>query len=365
MKNKEKVFTTKQIEVIFSVIRTLFAISIALLIAFILISTVSENPLTDFGTLLFGPLKNSSRMVSVVSKMIPLLFTGTAVCLIYASGQVNIAAEGAFFAGCVAATVVAIITGIPAPLHIILCLLAGGITGAIVMGIPGILHVKYNVVTIVAALMMNYIALYGGLYIILNPLRDPSAGFEASFLFAKTAILPRLFGDSRIHLGLLIGFVVVIIGVILLYRRPFGLTIRTVGANEKFAEYAGIPVKKTIVLTSLLAGCFAGIGGAVEVLGNYQRFVYSGFTNHGWDGIMIAVLCRNNPKMVPFAAVFLAYLKTSADALNLTSKIPPEIISVIQAIIIAFIAAERFLSGWEHRKIVKNSQKALEIEKGE
>ena len=80
---------------------------------------------------------------------------------------------------------------------------------------------------------------------------------------------------------------------------------------------------------------------------------------------MLAVLCRNNPKTIPFAAFFLAYLKTSADSLNLTSKIPPEIISVIQAIIIIFIAAEKLLSKWEHKKIVANSQKAMAVEKGD
>lgn len=359
-----KIFSTKQLETLFSIIRTVLAVVIALAIAYLLIVTVSDNPLKDFTTLLIGPLKNSSRMITVVSKMIPLLFTGTAVCLIYSCGQINIAAEGAFFAGCVATTMVAIIPGIPGPLHILLCLLAGAAAGAIVMGIPGLLHIKYDVVTIVAALMMNYVALYGGLYIILNPLRDPAAGFEASFLFAEVTRLPRLFGDDRIHLGLLLGLLVVVGCYIILYRTPFGLSIRTVGANQKFTKYSGIPVGKTILGASLLAGAIAGIGGTAELLGNYQRFMYSGFTNHGWDGIMLAVLCRNNPRAMVPAALFLAYLNTSADALNFTSKIPPEIISVIQAIIIVFIAAERFLAGWEHKAIVSNSQKALAAEKG-
>lgn len=365
MNKNPKVITTKEIEVRFSIIRTLLAVAIALVFAFLLMATVSDNVIKDFTTLLIGPLFSISRMTSVISKMTPLLFTGVAVSLIYSAGQINIAAEGAFFAGAVASTVVALIEGIPAPIHIILTLLTGAIAGAIIMGIPAIMHVKYNVVTIVSALMMNYVALYGGLYIILNPLRDPSAGFEASFSFAKTAILPRVFGNERLHIGLLIGFVVVIISSIILFKRPFGYSIRTIGANKKFANYSGIPVNKTIVLTSLLSGAIAGMGGTVETLGNYSRFVYSGFTNHGWDGIMLAVLCRNNPKAIPFAAFFLAYLKTSADSLNLTSKIPPEIISVIQAIIIIFIAAERFLAKWEHKTIVTNSQKSMAIEKGE
>lgn len=362
---KNKIMTSLQIEQMFRIIRTVMAVLIALVIAFILISTVSKVPFKDFSTLLFGPLRNTSRMVTVVSKMIPLLFTGVAVSMIYSAGQINIAAEGAFFAGCVSATLVAIIGGIPAPIHIVLCFLAAALAGAIVMGIPGWMYVKYKVVTIVSALMMNYVALYLGLYIILNPLRDPNAGFEASFLFSDSAILPKMFGDERLHIGLIVGLVVVVLMSMILNKTPFGYRIKTVGANPKFANYSGINVNKTILMTSLLAGGIAGLGGAVEVLGNYSRFVYTGFTNHGWDGIMLAVLCRNKPKTIPFAAFFLAYIKTSADSLNLTSSIPPEIISVIQAIIIIFVAAERFLAHWQHRTIVANSQKALALEKGE
>lgn len=365
MNKKSKILTTKSIEKRFSIIRTLLAVLIALVFAFILIASVSENAIEDFTTLLIGPLANASRMTTVVSKMIPLLFTGVAVAMIYSAGQINIAAEGAFFGGAVAATAVSLLKGIPAPLHIVLTLIAGAAIGAIIMGIPAILYVKYDVVTIVSSLMMNYVALYGGLYIILNPLRDPSAGFEASYSFEKSAILPYLFGNSRLHIGILIGLAVVIISSILLYNSAFGFSIRTVGQNNKFARYSGINVNNTIVLTSLLSGAIAGMGGTVETLGNYSRFMYSGFTNHGWDGIMLAVLCRNNPKAIPFAALFLAYLKTSADSLNFTSKIPPEIISVIQAIIIIFIAAERFLAKWEHKNIVANSQKSIAIEKGE
>ena len=350
---------TRTIERRFSFLRTLFAVLIALAIAFVLIATVSEKPLQDFVTLLVGPLKNTSRMATIVSKAIPLLFTGTAVCLVYSCGQINIAAEGAFFGGAVAATCVAILPGIPPVIHNPLCAIAGGLAGAAVMGIPGILRVRYNVVTIVAALMINYVALYLGLYIILNPLRDPSAGFEASFLFSESALLPGLFGNQRIHLGLLVGLAAVVLGYWLLNHTAFGLQMRTVGENEKFATYSGMPVGKTIVFTSLISGFVAGVGGTMETLGNYQRFVYSGFTNHGWDGVMLAVLCHNDPKYIPAAVLFLAYIKTSADALNFSSKIPPEIISVIQAVIIIFVAAERFLAGWEHRSIVKHSRDAM------
>lgn len=362
LRKVESVNKSQQIERRFSVLRTVLAIVISMAIAFFLIMTVSDNPGKDFLTLLTGPLRNSSNLTAIISKMIPLLFTGTAICLVNSAGQINIAAEGAFFGGAVAATAVAIIPGIPSIIHIPLCILAGALAGSIVMGIPGILHVRYNAVTIVVALMINYVALYLGMYVILNPLRDPAAGFEASYQFAQSARLPYLFGNSRLHIGLLFGIAAVVIGYVVLYHTGFGLAARTVGKNQKFGTYSGMPVGKTIIGISVLAGALAGVGGTVETLGNYQRFMYGGFTNHGWDGVMLAVLCHNKPHFMPLAALFLAYIRTSADALNFTSNIPPEIINVIQAVIIILIAAERFLAGWEHKAIVGSTKRAMQAE---
>ncbi len=364
MSNVKSVSKTRQIEMQFSILRTAMAILISLIIAFVLIATVSDNAGKDFITLLIGPLKNASRLTTIISKFIPLLFTGTAICLVNSAGQTNIAAEGAFFAGAVASTAVAIIPGIPSVIHIPLCMIAGAVAGAIIMGIPGILHVRYDVVTIVSSLMINYVALYLGLYIILNPLRDPAAGFEASYRFAESTILPVLFGNSRIHIGLVFGILAVILGYLLLYHTSFGISARTIGENRKFAVYSGMPVGKAIVGISLVAGCISGIGGTLETLGNYQRFMYGGLTNHGWDGVMLAVLCHNKPQYMPLAALFLAYIRTSADALNFSSSIPPEIISIIQAVIIILVAAERFLAKWEHRAIVKNTKREMKTQGG-
>lgn len=354
--------TTEQIESRFNVIRTVTAILIALIIAFLLIVLVSDAPVEDFVTLLIGPLRNTNSMITVVTKMVPLLFTAIAISLVYSAGQINIGVEGAFFAGSVAATAVAIIPGIPPVIHIILSLLAGGIVGSIVMWIPGILYTKFGSVTIVTSLMMNYVALHFGLYFILNPMRDPSAGFEGSYAFQPTAILSKLFG-TRISSGLIIAIIAVIVAAFILNKTTFGYKILSVGNNPRFANYSGINVEKTILQVSLLSGLIAGIGGSVEVLGNYNRFMYSGFTNHGWDGMMIAVLCRNNPKLIPLGTLFLAYIQTSADTLNLTSNIPPELIEVVQAIIIIFIAAREFLKTLEHKTIVDNTRSRA-IEEG-
>jgi len=118
---KVKANSQNRIEQKFSILRTVIAIVISLAIAFVLIATVSDSPVEDFITLLVGPCRNSSNITSIFTRMIPLLFTGTAICLVNKCGQLNIAAEGAFFAGAVAATVVGVIPGLPSIIHIPIC----------------------------------------------------------------------------------------------------------------------------------------------------------------------------------------------------------------------------------------------------
>lgn len=358
---KNKVLTSQQIGGRFAFLRTLVSLILALAIAFLLILTVSGQAAADMMTLLFGPLTSMSRITVMVNKWIPLLFTGTAVCLMFSCGQINLAAEGAFFAGAYTGALVALLNGVPPVLHFLLCAVAGAAAGAVICGIPAVMNAKFNVLTVVSSLMINYVALYLGLFIMTNLVRDPSVGYVASYKFNLSAKLFELISGTGIHAGLLIAAAIVAGGWFLLYKTTFGLEIRTIGSNHHFAGFSGMPVLKTLVLAQIAGGLIAGLGGTVEVLGLYDRFAYGSLTNHGWDGVTIAVLARNNPKNVPLAALFLAYLRTSADVLNRTSSVPTEVVNIIQAVIIIFVAAERFLAGWEHRTIVKNTRQVMAV----
>lgn len=342
----------------FSVLRTAISVVIAMIVAFLLIALVSDTPMRDFATFIIGPLQGVNRLSTIVEKLIPLLFTGTAVCIMYSCGQINLSAEGAFFAGTYAATAIAILPNLPAGFHFVLCAVVGAAAGAVICGIPGVLHVKFDVMVVVSSLMINYISLYLGLYLILNVLRDPTSGFEASYPFAKSARLPVMIPGTRIHFGLVLGVLAVAAGYMMLYKTKYGYQIRTIGQNRQFARYSGLPVGATIITSQLIAGAIAGLGGAAEVLGLYSRFSYSGFTSHGWDGVMLAVLARNNPKSVPFAALFLAYIRTGADVLNRMSNIPTEVVKIVQAVVIVLVCAEGLLKGSEHKAIVRQSQRA-------
>ena len=126
--------------------------------------------------------------------------------------------------------------------------------------------------------------------------------------------------------------------------------------NQSFAKYSGIKVNSVILSCQLIGGFIAGAGGAVEVLGMYERFQYSSLTSHGFDGILIAILAKYNPLMVPISALFLAYIRVGADIMARMTDVTVEIVYIIQAVIIIFVASEHFLSKWKHRKMFNSAE---------
>lgn len=355
---------SKKIEQRFRIIRMMVAIAIALVMAFILVCFVSETPVETMGNFLFGPFQSVRRIGNVVEIMTPLLFTGVSVSIMYACNQINMASEGAFFLGGIAASYVAVTYALPRGVHPLLCILAGGLIGSVVCGIPALLYVKRRALPVVSSLMINYVALYLGLLIVNYVIRDPQAGYLCSYEFADTAVLPDLFSKTNVHFGLIIAVLVLIFGYLYLYKSKWGYSIRIIGKNPNFAKYSGMSVMGTILGCQLVGGFIAGMGGAVEQLGMYNRFQYQALSNHGFDGVLIAILAHYNPKFVAPAALFLAYIRVGADIMARTSDVPVEIVFIIQAIIIIFVAAERFLENWKHREIVKASQSELAV-KGE
>ena len=343
------------------------ALLISIAIAALIIFFTSDNPIATLNTFLFGPLAKSVRMKNVIETMIPLMFTGAGVCIMYSANQINMASEGAFYLGGIGASFIAVTIILPSGIHPIVSILVGGLIGALVCFIPAILYAKRGALPVVSSLMMNYISLYVGVYFINYIIGDPTAGFPASRLFAKSAKLPkfpRSFGMFNVHIGLLIALAVVLLSYLYLYKTKWGYEIRMIGQNSKFAKYSGMKVMKVIVICQIIGGFIAGMGGAVEQLGMFNRFQYQQLSGHGFDGIMVAIMARYNPKLVPVTSFFLAYIRIGADAMSRSSDVPVEIIAIIQAVIIILISAEGFLSVWEHKQVVKSSQKTLQSKEG-
>ena len=359
LKSKRPYKTAKEIEQKFNLLRLMLAIGIALSIAMVIIVLISDDPLNAIYSFVLGPLTTVRRMGNIVEMMTPLLFTGVGVCMIFSANQVNMAVEGGFLVGALGATIVATTVQLPVGIHQAAALLLGGLFGMAACSVPAFLYVKYGAKPVVSSIMVNWTCLYIALGVINHILRDPEAGYLCSFKFAETARLPKILEGTNIHLGVFIGIIVVIIGYLYLYKSKSGYEIRVVGKNMDFASYTGIPVKKVLIKAQLIGGFLAGIGGAVEALGMYKRFQYQGQTGHGFDGILVGIIAGYNPKLVPLAVLFLAYVRVGADVMQRSSDIPIELVNIIQAIIIMLVVAERFLYKSKHKQLVKAAQMEL------
>lgn len=360
MNKQKKALSSKAIENRFDVIRVLAAIAISLVATLVLIAMVSKQPLDALHQFMIGPISSIRNFSNVLNLFVPLCFAGLSVSVMFQCNQINMGSEGAFFIGGLAAAYVGVRFALPAGIHPAVAILFGGLVGAIVCVIPGIFKVKWGANEVVSSLMMNYILLYFGNYILQYHLLDPQAGYPATDKLADTVILPNLISKPKIHIGIIIALVLVVVVYIFLYKSKWGYELRAVGQNENFARYAGMGVGSTILLSQIVGGALAGAGGATQVLGMYQRYSWTALPGYGFDGIIIAILAKNSPAFVPLAAFFLAYLRIGADIMSRRTDVATEVVAVVQALIILLVAAKMFLGKLKHKQIVANSERRLQ-----
>lgn len=355
----------RKIESRFEILRTILTLLISLAIIIVIIALVSDNPLDAVKTLLTGPLTSMRRFSNVIELMIPLSFTGLALTVVFTTKRYNLSANSAFYMGAMMATIVGIFSPLPPFLTVIVALIAGFLVGAVIGGVPAVLSEKYRANVLVISLMLNYLVGFFVKYLFNYVVRDPGRSSQESYPLPEGVNLGTLIPKTRIHFGLFIMLAVVIIAYYVFYKTKWGYTLRTVGSNEKFAKYTGIEVSKVVILAQIIGTGIAGLGGSVEMLGIYSSFMWNEAPGFGFDGVIIATLARQNPRSIPFAAFFLAYVRTGADILNRTSNVPAEIISIVQATIILLIAAQSFLSTWKEKEIVKVSQVETKVKEVE
>lgn len=337
----------------FNILRTAVALLIALLVAYLIIFLVSDTPLEAVKIFTLGPFDSMRHMGNIVEAAIPLIFSGLAMAVVFQASLFNLGAEGIYYIAGALVSIIAIFMPMPAGIHPLVIILAGGVIGALVMAIPGVLKAKLGASELVTSLMLNNILLGVGLWLLTNFLRDPATGSQISYKFEKTAQLPKIISGTRIHLGLIIALVCVVLTYMFLYRTKWGYEIRMTGLNGDFARYSGINTAKVIILAHVVSGVLAGMGGAIETIGLHQRFEWTALPGYGFDGAMIAMLAGNNPFGVVGAALFVAYLRVGADMVARLSDVPTEMVAILQALIILLVSAERFLHKYRQKWIEK------------
>jgi len=341
---------------IFDFVKIAVVICLSLLIVIGIIFFISSEPLVAIHSFIVGPFTTVRRFGNIIEAMTPLLFTGLSVTMLYKAGLFNLSMEGGFFIGSVAATSVAILLPFPPGLNILAAMLAAAIAGGLASLLPGLLKVKYDANELVTSLMLNFVLLHLGMYFVINHLRDPNMGVNFSHQFPENMLLTRFIPGTRINTGILIALAAVIVFWVILNRTSFGYKVSLVGKNIQMAKYSGIAVGKVIVLSQMIGGMIAGLGGATELFGMYRRFQFQGLPGFGWDGVLIAIVAQFKVQYVPLAAFFLAYLRIGADIMARTSDIPMEIIRVIQAIMIVLISAKALFHRYRNKLVAEQAE---------
>jgi general nucleoside transport system permease protein len=271
----------------------------------------------------------------------PYIFAGLGVALGFRAGVFNIGAEGQIFAGAILAAFVGYsIKGLPAIIHIPLAMLAGAVGGGIWGFIPGWLKAKTGGHEVINTIMMNYIAFRLSDWLLSGPMKRPESANPVSPNIQASAQLPRFFAEPiRFHLGFFIALGVAWLVYWFLFKTTWGFELRTVGANTFGGRYAGMKVPKNIMLAMALSGALCGMAGANEVLGVNHNLAMAFSSGYGFDSIALALLGNNQPLGVVLAAVLFGTLRNGATRMQVISGIPNDIISILQAIILALIAA--------------------------
>lgn len=336
-------------------VRTISAIGSALLLAFIIILFVSNEPFESIRLLVAGPLQSTRHMGNVIEAAIPLVFSGVATSILFQTKLFNLGAEGIYYFGGFLAAIIGVVFTMPTGIHSAVAIFASCIFGAIVMSIIGILKAKLKISELVMSLMFNNILFGVGLYLLNHYFRRIDTVVLSTEDFAKTASLGVIVSGTRIHVGVIIAILVVILSHVFLYHTRCGYEIRMVGNNATFAKYSGINITKAIMVASILAGGIAGIGGSVEILGMYNSFRWSSLPGIGFDGALIAILAKNEPKKVIFSALFLAYIRVGADMMARLTDVPSEMIGIMQGLIILLISGRKFMQFYKNRMLMKEA----------
>lgn len=283
----------------------------------------------------------------------PYILTGLSVALGFKAGLFNIGAEGQLFMGAIGAAFVGYtLVGLPwfihLPLAIGAAIFAGGLWGAI----PGYLKAKTGAHEVINTIMMNYIAFLFADWLLNGPMKA-QGGAPRSPEIVPSAYLPAFFpGILRFHWGFILALGAVFFVYWFLWKTTLGFEMRTVGANPKAAKYAGISITKNFVLAMGMAGGLAGMAGANELLGLNHYLAIAFSPGYGFDAIALALLGKSNPFGVLAAALLFGFLRSGATHMQSVANVPIDIISVMQALIIAFIAAPAIIL-WLYQWLIR------------
>ena len=316
------------------------ALALAAALISIVLAALGASPLGVFAALGEGAFGSWYACVDTLVKSTPLIFTGLAVSIAFSGALWNIGADGQLTIGAIAAGAIGPHLGdYPHAIAIVIILGAGAIGGAAWGGIAGWLRARRDVNEVISTIMLNFVAVQALSWMVHGPLMEPSRAYPTSSPIASAAQLDFYFAPSRLNLGMLLAVVLAGACYLLLFNTGAGFELRAMGRNRRAATFFGVRIPALTVWVMALTGAMAGLGGAVQVSAISHRLYEKLSPGWGFEAIAVALVARLNPLAIVPAALLFGALDNGSQAMQRTQGISPELVQVIQALVIMIILA--------------------------
>ncbi len=374
-----------------------FAVIAALLVGAIILLLLDTNPLEAYKAMFVGAFGSKNGLADTLVKATPLMLVALGIAIAFRGGVINIGAEGQLIMGALFTTWLSLTFGesLPGWAVIVTGLLGGALMGGIWGAIPGYLKAKMGVNEILSTIMMNQIAIQIGFYLLRGPMIDPAevaagTNIPHSARLPKTVDLPRftdvakIFGfterakdlglegfskeiyglfvePTRLHTGLIFAIIMAILVYIFLWRTTIGYRIRAVGLNPHASRYAGINVKGYMVLSMALSGMFAGLAGAVEVVGLHHRMFepLAVSAGYGFSGIVAALFGKLHPLGIIPSSILFGGLLVGGDKMQRAMQIPQVLVMALLGLVVLFVVSTDV---WSRRRANRRVSAATDDE---
>lgn len=315
------------------------------------ISEATSQSHLAFEALLLGPIERVNRWAVWIQDAITLILLGLSFAIVFRAQQFSLGAEGQLYFGALVSGIIALnFTDVPSILLLPLIIFASSTAGFIYGLIPGALKAYLDANELVSTLMLNVIATRFYEMVLSFQLKPADAGYVSTDRFNDNAVLPVIVENTQVTVAVFILVIVVVISWLLIRRTPLGYEIRIIGSNLKFADYGGVNSKRAIVLVMAISGAIAGLAGMHLASGIHQRLILNISFALAFEGVVVALLARNNVLVVPFTGLLYAYLRSGAQFMERDANISLEIVRIIQAIIILLITAEALVNFFQQRQ---------------
>ncbi len=323
----------------------LIAVVLTMVAGAIIFSVIGYNGLAAVREIFITPIVDSDKWQDLGVKAAPLILIGTGLAIGFRANVWNIGAEGQYIAGGLAGTGVALATwGLEGWWILPLMCIAGVVGGMAYAAIPAFLRTRLQVNEILTSLMLTYVAIQLLNYLMRGPWKDPEGfNFPQTRLFTDAQLLPTVIEDSIVHLGVPLAFLIALAAWFVMSKSVFGFQIRVVGAAPQAARYGGFNANRTVWLSLLIGGGFAGLAGIFEAAGPFGQMVPQFPTNYGFTAIIVAFLGRLHPLGVVLAGIILAVSYVGGEIAQASIGLPKAATGIFQAMMLFFLLATDIL----------------------